>query len=89
MEFDIENFYKQISKNVQRKRIELGKTQSELSYCALNLNNSCFFSKMENCSDGKHFNLEHLFNLSIYLQCDIRDFFEGVSNNAYKKYPQN
>ena len=72
----IMQFYKKIAQNVQKKRIDKGKSQLDVAYEALNLSNDSFVSKLENCSEGKHFNLEQLYRISIYLECDIKDFFK-------------
>ena len=76
----IMQFYKKIAQNVQKKRIDKGKSQLDIAYEALNLSSDSFVSKLENCSEGKHFNLEQLYRISIYLECDIRDFFQGIEN---------
>jgi len=76
----IMQFHKKIAQNVQKKRIDKGKSQLDLAYEALNLSNDSFVSKLENCSEGKHFNLEQLYRISIYLECDINDFFQGLEN---------
>lgn len=73
-------FYKNIAHNVQKKRIDKGKSQLDIAFEALNLSNDSFVSKLENCSEGKHFNLEQLYRISIYLECDINDFFKGIEN---------
>jgi len=76
----IMQFHKNIAHNVQKKRIDKGKSQLNIAYEALNLANDSFVSKLENCSEGKHFNLEQLYRISIYLECDIKDFFKGIDN---------
>ena len=35
---------------------------------------SSFFGKAELCSDGKHFNLEHLYRLAKALDLDVQEF---------------
>jgi putative transcriptional regulator len=72
----IMQFHKNIAQNVQKKRIDKGKSQLDIAYEALNLSNDSFVSKLENCSEGKHFNLEQLYRISIYLECDISDFLK-------------
>ncbi len=74
----IMQFHKKIAANVQQKRLDAGKSQLDIAYEALNLTNDSFVSKLENCSEGKHFNLEQLYRISIHLECDIADFFKGI-----------
>lgn len=77
---NLDEFYKKIAKNVQQKRMDLGKTQLQIAYEALELERDNYISKLENCTDGKHFNLAHLFKIAKYLKCDIKDFFKGIDN---------
>ncbi len=37
-----------------------------------------FVGKAEILAEGKHFNLEHIFKISIVLEVDVIDFFEGI-----------
>jgi len=82
-ENEIKNFLRTLAKNVQQKRIKEGKTVEDISYDALGLNSTSFYSSAENFSHNKHFNLKHLFLIAKYYDCDIRDFFpDGGSNDA-------
>ena len=38
------------------------------------------FGKAEICSNGKHFNLEHLYRLSKTLNIDIREFLAPIDD---------
>lgn len=71
-------FYRKVGKNVQKKRIDCGKTQLDLAQNALGLSNESFLSKLENSGEGKHFNLGQLYLIANYLKCDICEFFEGI-----------
>eukprot|EP01022_Parablepharisma_sp_SALTPOND_P036022 TRINITY_DN97399_c0_g1_i1.p3 TRINITY_DN97399_c0_g1~~TRINITY_DN97399_c0_g1_i1.p3 ORF type:complete len:101 (-),score=3.66 TRINITY_DN97399_c0_g1_i1:687-989(-) len=77
-ENSILELYKKIAKNVQQKRLDCGKTQLDIAYNALELNNDSFVSKLENCGEGKHFNIEQLYRIANYLECDLCEFFKGV-----------
>jgi len=79
----INNNLRALAKNVQQKRIKEGKTVEDISYDALGLNSTSFYSSAENLTHGKHFNVEHLFRLAEYYGCDVREFFpDGGSNDA-------
>lgn len=77
---NITEFYKKVAKNVQQKRLDCEKTQLEVAQNALGNANDSFLSKLENCGEEKHFNLEQLYRIAEYLECDINDFFKGVKN---------
>ena len=77
---NLDEFYKKIAENVQKKRIDHGKTQRDIAYEALGLDRDNFVSKLENNAEGKHFNLTQLFKIAKYLKCDIKDFFRGINN---------
>lgn len=77
------NFLRTVSKKVQQKRIKEGKTIEDIAYDALCHNSTSFYNSAENLTNGKHFNLKHLFLISKYYDCDIREFFsDGGSNDA-------
>ena len=74
---DIDNFYKIISENVKRIRIEKNKPQLDL-VLEMGLKSTAFYSRCENLKDNHHFNMEHLYKIAIALNVDIKDFFEGI-----------
>lgn len=69
---EVENFYKQVSKNVRlfRKKIK----KSQLSFSAdVGFNSVSFYCDCENNKNGKHFNLIHIVRISKYLDVDINE----------------
>ena len=72
------NFYKIISENVKRIRIEKNKPQLDL-VLEMGLKSTAFYSRCENLKDNHHFNMEHLYKIAIALNVDIKDFFEGIN----------
>lgn len=72
---EIEQFYKIIGKNVKKYRILKGLTQLDLSFEMGNKSVS-LISACEPCTNGKHFNIEHLYKISKILDIDIEKFFE-------------
>ncbi|WP_323593960.1 helix-turn-helix domain-containing protein [Aliarcobacter butzleri] len=74
---DIEDFYKIVSENIKKIRIEKNKPQLDL-VLEMGLKSTAFYSRCENFKDNHHFNLEHLYKIAIALNVDIKDFFEGI-----------
>jgi len=70
-------FYKTIGSNVKKKREEKGLTQLALSEM-MNLKSSGLISQSELYIKKQHFNLKHLYLIGSILECDIKDFFDGV-----------
>jgi len=81
MEKDKKEFYKIIANNVKRIRKQKKISQLDLAL-EIGINSVAFYSNCENLRYGKHFNLEHLYKLSIALNVDICDFFEGLSKKS-------
>lgn len=69
------NFYKSISKNVIRIRKEKKVSQLKLAN-AIGHQNATFFGKAELLAENKHFNLEHIYKISLILEVDINEFFK-------------
>lgn len=69
-EEEIETFYKNVGENVKRFRELKGMSQLELSH-AMGYKSVSLVSAAELCSDGKHFNLEHIYKISKILDIDI------------------
>jgi len=68
-------FFRTVSKLVRQKRIKEGNTVEDIAYDALGHNSTSFYNSAENLTHDKHFNLKHLFFISQYYHCDIREFF--------------
>ena len=71
----IDEFYKNIGKNVKRIREAKGLTQLQLSQ-ALNFKSVGLVSQAELYLKRQHFNLKHLYLISLILECDIEEFFK-------------
>lgn len=72
----IEEYYKQISQNVKKIRIQKQKTQEEVAL-AMGFTTATFYTNAESYKRGKHFNLEHLIKLSKILNVPLYKFFES------------
>ncbi|BAK72618.1 MAG: helix-turn-helix domain-containing protein [Arcobacter sp.] len=72
---EIEEIHKIVGKNVKKYRVLRGLTQLDLSYEMGNKSVS-LVSACEPCSNGKHFNIEHLYKISKILDVPIGNFFE-------------
>ena len=56
-------FYKNISTNIKKNRIERGLNQLDVAL-EIGIKSVAFYSNCENLKHGKHFNLEHIYRLS-------------------------
>lgn len=72
---EIEKIHKTIGLNVKKYRTLRGLTQLDLSYEMGNRSVS-LVSSCEPCTNGKHFNVEHLYKISKILDIPIEKFFE-------------
>jgi len=73
----LDKFYKLISDNVIRIRKERNISQLKLAN-AIGHQSPTFFGKAEILAENKHFNLEHLFKISIVLEIDMIEFFKST-----------
>ncbi len=73
----VDNFYKQIGKNVKKYRELKGYTQLQLSQ-ALGHKSVGLVSQAELYLDKQHFNLEHLYKIAYILECDIANLLEDI-----------
>lgn len=71
----LEKFYKTISKNVIRIRKEHKVSQLKLAN-AIGHESPTFLGKAEILAENKHFNLEHLYKISLVLDIKIEEFFK-------------
>ncbi len=69
--------YKVIGENVKRYRMQKGISQLSLSQ-EMGYSSVSLVSAAELCSDGKHFNIEHLYKISKILDIPISQFFEST-----------
>ncbi len=74
-ESKIDEFYVNIGKNVKRLREKKGLTQLQVSQ-ALGFKSVGLVSQAELYLKKQHFNLKHLYLISLILECDINEFFE-------------
>lgn len=73
----LDDFYKLVSKNVIRIRKEKKVSQLKLAN-AIGHQNATFLGKAELLVENKHFNLEHLYKMSVILEVDISEFFKSI-----------
>mgnify|MGYP000498077608 FL=1 len=60
-------------------RIRKEKKVSQLKLAnAMGHQNATFLGKAELLAENKHFNLEHLYKISIVLEVDISEFFKSI-----------
>lgn len=74
---EIEEFYKIVSKNVKKYRMEKKISQLELALI-IGQRGGAFYNYAENNTHGKHFNMEHIYKISKALEVDFIKFFDGV-----------
>ena len=72
---EIDNIYKNISNNIKSIRKEKKLTQTDIAL-SMGFTTATFYTNAENCSSGKHFNLEHLIKLSQILDTELSEFFK-------------
>ncbi len=60
---EINNFYKMVSNNVKKYRLEKVLSQEKLAL-DIGIKSIAFYSNCENNKYDKHFNLEHLYKIS-------------------------
>jgi len=77
-EQEINEFYKNISKNVKEARSAIKMSQLELSL-KLGIKSIAFYSNCENLRYNKHFNLEHIYKISKALNVNICDILKKPS----------
>ena len=75
---EINNFYKVVSNNVKRYRLEKGFSQEKLAL-DIGIKSIAFYSNCENNKYDKHFNLEHLYKISKSLNVPIFSFLKDSS----------
>ena len=81
---ELELFYKIVSDNVAKIRKSNGYSQLKLAN-AIGHQNATFIGKAELLAENKHFNLEHIFKISVILNVPISLFFEPVGSISYKR----
>lgn len=74
---EINIFYKKISQNVKKHRKLQNITQLDLAL-DIGIKSVAFYSNCENCKYGKHFNLEHLYNIAKSLNVNIEEFIKST-----------
>ena len=79
-EAQIVEFFETISYNVKRLRKERGLSQLEV---ALSIGQKAvgFYASIENYRHGKHFNLLHLFKLSVLFEVEMSEFFKPAPSD--------
>ncbi|MFA7571896.1 MAG: helix-turn-helix transcriptional regulator [Sulfurimonadaceae bacterium] len=74
---EIETLHKTIGLNVKKYRTQKGLTQLDLSY-EMGYKSVSLVSACEPNTNGKHFNVEHLYKISKILNIPIDYFFKSI-----------
>ncbi|BCX79840.1 helix-turn-helix transcriptional regulator [Campylobacter sp. 19-13652] len=77
-----DRFFMMICANVKRLRLERGLSQLEVAL-SIGQRSSGFYANTENYAHGKHFNLSHLFRLSMLFGVEIDEFFKPIEIENY------
>jgi len=72
---EIDYFYKIVSNNVKKYRLEKGFSQEKLAL-DIGIKSIAFYSNCENNKYDKHFNLEHLYKISKSLNVPLEKFIK-------------
>lgn len=72
---EIRDFYKTISNNVKKYRIEKKMSQLELAL-TIGQKGNAFYNYAENNTNNKHFNLEHLYKIAKALELDVSELLK-------------
>lgn len=72
---EINNFYKMVSNNVKKYRLEKVLSQEKLAL-DIGIKSIAFYSNCENNKYDKHFNLEHLYKISKSLNVPFEDLIK-------------
>jgi putative transcriptional regulator len=72
-ELEIEYLHNYISKAVKEAREAKGMSQLELAL-TIGLKSGAFFGNAENNTNGKHFNIEHIYKISKALEAPMSSF---------------
>jgi transcriptional regulator with XRE-family HTH domain len=72
---DLNTFYSIVSNNIVRLRKKKNISQLDLA-TSIGHTSATFLGKAELLSENKHFNLEHIYKISIALDIDICEFFK-------------
>lgn len=75
----IDEFHRQIGKNVKKMREQKGYSQLALAQ-ALGHKSVGLISQAELYLKKQHFNLEHLYKIAYILECDIADLIPNNNN---------
>lgn len=74
---EIREFYKTISNNVKKYRIEKKMSQLELAL-TIGQKGNAFYNYAENNTNNKHFNLEHLYKIAKALEIDVSELLKNT-----------
>jgi putative transcriptional regulator len=73
-EEDINLLHKNVSDKVRAFRTKQNMSQLELAL-TIGLKSAAFFGNAENNTNGKHFNIEHIYKIAKALNLDMKEFF--------------
>ena len=77
---ELEVTHQIIGKNVKKIREANDLTQLQLSQM-MGLKSVSLVSAAEPCSNGKHFNIEHLYKIAKICNINMSDFFNGIDTS--------
>lgn len=78
-DLEIEYLHKYVSKSVKEAREAKGMSQLELAL-TIGLKSGAFFGNAENNTNGKHFNIEHIYKIAKALEVPMSSFMP-IENN--------
>lgn len=81
-EEEINNLHQQVSTKVKELRLKNEMSQLELAL-TIGLKSGAFFGNAENTTNGKHFNIEHIYKIAKALKVPMSVFFEPIQENDY------
>lgn len=71
---EVEIFYKNLSKNIKKYRVEKGFSQEKLAL-DIGIKSIAFYSNCENNRYNKRFNLEHIYKIAKALEVKLDKLF--------------
>lgn len=72
---EIKQFYITVSQNIKKYRIEKNISQLELAL-TIGQKGGAFYNYAENNTNGKHFNLEHIYKIAKALDVSLSDLID-------------
>ena len=77
---EIDGFYRNVSANVKKLRIEKGISQLDMAL-TIGQKSCTFYNYAENNTNGKHFNLEHIYKIAKALDVDNCELLKPIEQS--------